>query len=170
SADDLPERIRAYLQAQLPAYMLPSAVVVLDALPLTPNGKVDRRALPAPAIRRDADAPPAEPRTEVERALAAVWTEVLRIERVYLNDNFFDLGGHSLLATQVVTRVREALGVELPLARVFEAPTLAQLAEAVETAQLEAMAALMDDLDELSDEQVLALLEAEGALLGGGAR
>jgi acyl carrier protein len=141
----------------------------MDALPLTANGKVDRRALPAPAVRRD-DAPPAEPRTEVERALAAVWTEVLRTDRVYLNDNFFDLGGHSLLATQVVTRVREALGVELPLARVFEAPTLAQLSAAVEAAQLEAMAALMDDLDELSHEQVLALLEAEGALAGGGGR
>jgi amino acid adenylation domain-containing protein len=168
-ADELASALRACLQEQLPAYMLPSAVVVMDALPLTENGKVDRRALPAPAVRRD-DAPPAEPRTEVERALAAVWTEVLRTDRVYLNDNFFDLGGHSLLATQVVTRVREALGVELPLARVFEAPTLAQLSTAVEAAQLEAMAALMDDLDELSDEQVLALLEAEGALAGGGGR
>ncbi|HEU4884059.1 MAG TPA: amino acid adenylation domain-containing protein [Longimicrobium sp.] len=166
-ADELADAIRACLQAQLPAYMLPSAVVLMDALPLTENGKVDRRALPAPAVRRD-DAPPAEPRTEVERTLAAVWTEVLRTDQVYLNDNFFDLGGHSLLATQVVTRVREALGVELPLARVFEAPTLAQLAAAVEAAQLEAMAALMDDLDELSDEQVLALLEAESALVGGG--
>jgi amino acid adenylation domain-containing protein len=165
-ADDLSERIRAYLQAQLPAYMLPSAVVVLDALPLTPNGKVDRRALPAPAVRR-ADTPSAEPRTDVQRALASVWMEVLRAERVYLDDNFFDLGGHSLLATQVVTRVRDALGVELPLARVFEAPTLAGLAEVVETAQLEAMAELLDDLDELSDEQVLALLEAESAMAGG---
>ena len=168
-ADEIASALRACLQEQLPAYMLPSAVVVMDALPLTPNGKVDRRALPAPAVRRD-DAPAAEPRTEVERALAAVWAEVLRTDRVYLNDNFFDLGGHSLLATQVVTRVREALGVELPLARVFEAPTLAQLSTAVEAAQLEAMAALMDDLDELSDEQVLALLAAEGALAGGGGR
>ncbi len=165
-ADDLSERIRAYLQAQLPAYMLPSAVVVLNALPLTPNGKVDRRALPAPAVRRG-DAPPAEPRTDVQRALAKVWMEVLRAERVYLNDNFFDLGGHSLLATQVVTRVRDALGVELPLARVFEAPTLAGLADVVEMAQLESMAELLDDLDELSDEQVLALLEAESAMAGG---
>jgi amino acid adenylation domain-containing protein len=166
-ADELASAIRFCLQAQLPAYMLPSAVVLMDGLPLTENGKVDRRSLPAPALRRD-DAPSAEPRTEVERALAAVWTEVLRTDAVYLNDNFFDLGGHSLLATQVVTRVREALGVELPMARVFEAPTLAQLAAAVEAAQLEAMAALMDDLDELSDEQVLALLEAEGALVAGG--
>ncbi|HEX2207306.1 MAG TPA: non-ribosomal peptide synthetase, partial [Longimicrobium sp.] len=161
--------IRDSLQAQLPAYMLPSAVVVMDALPLTENGKVDRRALPAPPARRD-DAPAAEPRTEVERALAVVWTEVLRAERVYLDDNFFDLGGHSLLASQVVTRVREALGVELPLARVFDAPTLAQLAAAVEQARLEAMADLLDDLDALTDEQVMALLEAEGELVGGGGR
>ncbi|WP_420130679.1 amino acid adenylation domain-containing protein [Longimicrobium sp.] len=165
--DDVAAAIRGCLRAQLPAYMLPSAVVVMDALPLTPNGKVDRRALPAPARRRG-DAPPAEPRTETERALAAVWTQVLHAERVYLDDNFFELGGHSLLASQVVTRVREALGVELPLARIFDAPTLAQLSAVVEAAQLEAMAALMDDLDELSDEQVLALLEAEGALVGGG--
>jgi amino acid adenylation domain-containing protein len=164
---ELPERIRGHLQAQLPAYMLPSAVMMLDALPLTPNGKVDRRALPAPAVRRE-DAPAAEPRTEVERTLAGVWMEVLRAERVYLDDNFFDLGGHSLLASQVVTRVRDALGVDLPLARVFEAPTLAGLAAAVEAAQLEAMAGLLDDLDELSDEQVLALLEAESAAAGGG--
>ena len=150
--------------------MLPSAVVVMDALPLTPNGKVDRRALPAPARAPRRRVRAAEPRTEVERALAAVWMEVLRAERVYLNDNFFDLGGHSLLASQVVTRLREALGVELPLARVFEAPTLAQLSAAVEAAQLEAMAELWSDLDELSDEQVLALLEAEGALAGGGGR
>jgi acyl carrier protein len=97
-----------------------------------------------------------------------VWAEVLHADRVYMTDNFFELGGHSLMATQVVTRVREALGVELPLTRIFDAPTLAQLASVVEGAQLEAMAALMDDLDELSDEQVLALLEAEGALVGGG--
>jgi acyl carrier protein len=143
--------------------------VVMDALPLTENGKVDRRALPVPPLRPD-DAPPAEPRTEVERVMAAVWMEVLRTDAVYLSDNFFDLGGHSLLASQVVTRVREALGVELPLTRIFDAPTLAQLSAVVEEAQLEAMAALMDDLDELSDEQVLALLEAEGALAGGGGR
>jgi amino acid adenylation domain-containing protein len=164
---ELPERIRGHLQSQLPAYMLPSAVVMLDALPLTPNGKVDRRALPAPSVRRE-DAPAAEPRTEVERTLAGVWMEVLRVERVYLDDSFFDLGGHSLLASQVVTRVRDALGVDLPLARVFEVPTLAGLAAAVEAAQLEAMADLLDDLDELSDEQVLALLEAESAAAGGG--
>jgi amino acid adenylation domain-containing protein len=165
-ADTLASALRECLREQLPAYMLPSAVVVLDALPLTENGKVDRRALPAPAVRRD-DAPPAEPRTEVERALAAVWTEVLRVDAVYLNDNFFDLGGHSLLASQVVTRVRESLGVELPLARVFAAPTLAGLAAAVEAAQMEAMAELLDDLDELTDEQVMALLDAEGAMAVG---
>jgi amino acid adenylation domain-containing protein len=162
-------RVRAGAQEQLPAYLVPAAVVVLPALPLTPNGKVDRRALPAPAPQRAEDAA-AGPRTEVERVLAAVWTEVLCVERVSLNDNFFDLGGHSLMATQVVTRVREALGVELPLARVFAAPTLAELARVVEEAQLEAMAALMADLDELSDEQVLALLAAEESAGAGGGR
>jgi amino acid adenylation domain-containing protein len=162
-------RIRASLQERLPAYMVPAAIVVLQALPLTPNGKVDRRALPAPAPRRADDAA-AEPRTEVERALAAAWTEVLRVERVYLGDDFFDLGGHSLLAAQVVTRVKESLGVELPLARLFAAPTLAELAGVVEEAQLEAMAAVMADLDELSDEQVLAMLAAEESAGAGAGR
>jgi amino acid adenylation domain-containing protein len=164
--DGFVECVRAHLRAQLPAYMLPAAVMALDALPLTPNGKVDRHALPTPTLR-DTARPAAEPRTEVERALAAVWAEVLRVDRIDLHDSFFDLGGHSLLATQVVTRVRDALGVELPLATVFEAPSLAGLAAAVEAAQMEAMASVLDDLDELSDEQVLALLEAESATAGG---
>jgi amino acid adenylation domain-containing protein len=166
-ARELAPRLRAWLKEKLPEYMLPSAVVLLQALPLTPNGKVDRRALPAPEPLRQGDASQmAEPRTEAERQLAAIWAEVLRLERVYADDNFFDLGGHSLLATQMVTRVREAFQIELPLARIFEAPTVAGLAEVVEAAQVDAMAALLDDLDDLTDEEVQALLEAEQSLAG----
>ena len=111
--------------------MVPSAFVVLEALPLTPNGKVDRRGA-AGAGRRESGTSAAEdgaPRTPVEEMLAGIFGEVLGLERVGVEDNFFELGGHSLLATQVVSRVREALGVELPLRALFEAPTVRGSAE-----------------------------------------
>jgi amino acid adenylation domain-containing protein len=161
-ARELSPRLRAFLKEQLPDYMLPSAVVLMDEFPLTPNGKTDRRALPAPEPLRQGDASEMEePRTDAERQLAAIWAEVLRLERVYANDNFFDLGGHSLLATQLVTRVREAFQIELPLQRIFESPTVSALAAVVETAQMDAMASLLDDLDDLSDDEVAAILAAE---------
>ncbi|HEU0079262.1 MAG TPA: amino acid adenylation domain-containing protein, partial [Longimicrobiaceae bacterium] len=123
--------LRESLAARLPEYMVPAAFVVLERLPLNSSGKVDRRALPAP--ERDA-AGYVAPRTRVEEVLCAVWAEVLGAERVGVEKGFFDLGGHSLLASQVAARVREALGVEVPLAALFEAPTLARYAEAVEAA------------------------------------
>ncbi|HEX8272438.1 MAG TPA: amino acid adenylation domain-containing protein [Longimicrobiaceae bacterium] len=124
--------LRAALAGSLPEHLVPSAVVLLDELPLTPRGKLDRRALPAPdAAAGDAEAFVA-PRTPAEERIAAIWREVLRVERVGVHDRFFDLGGHSLLATQVVTRVREALGAELPLRVLFETPTVAALAARVE--------------------------------------
>jgi len=163
-ARDLAPRLRAWLKEQLPEHMVPSALVVMDAFPLTPNGKVDRRALPAPEPQRlGSEEACVEPRSDTERRLAAIWAEVLRLERVFVDDNFFDLGGHSLLATQLATRVREAFSISLPLQRIFEAPTVASLAEVVEAANAQAMAALLDDLDALSDDEVRALLEAEGA-------
>ena len=112
--------------------MVPAAVVMLDALPLTPSGKVDRRALPAPewgAAREGAQW--SAPRTPVEEAVAAIWAEVLRVERVGVRENFFELGGHSLLAVQVVARVRDLFGVELALRSLFESPTVAGLAARV---------------------------------------
>ncbi|HEX8243326.1 MAG TPA: amino acid adenylation domain-containing protein [Longimicrobium sp.] len=161
---DLAPRLRGWLKEQLPEHMVPSAVVVMDAFPLTANGKVDRRALPAPEPVRLSGAAQTEPRTETEQKLAAIWTEVLRLERVYAGDNFFDLGGHSLLATQLATRVREGFGVQLPLQRIFEAPVLSALAALVDAERDEALAGLLDELEGLSDEEVRALLEAEGAL------
>ncbi len=124
--------LRSALAASLPGHLVPSAVVLLDALPLTPRGKLDRRALPAPDAGAAAAVTFVAPRTPTEERIAAIWSEVLRVERVGVHDRFFDLGGHSLLATQVVTRVREALGAELPLRVLFETPTVAALAARVE--------------------------------------
>ncbi|HST58467.1 MAG TPA: condensation domain-containing protein, partial [Longimicrobium sp.] len=125
------DSLRTHLSAGLPEYMVPAAYVRLDALPLTPNGKLDRKALPAPDFASAGDAYVA-PRTPAEEVLASVWAEVLRVERVGVHDSFFSLGGHSLLATRVVSRIREVLGIELPLRALFEGPTVGQLAGRVD--------------------------------------
>ncbi|MEW5926454.1 MAG: amino acid adenylation domain-containing protein [Gemmatimonadota bacterium] len=125
--------LRVYLLERLPEYMVPGAWVLLDALPLTPNGKTDLGALPAPDATASDDGYTA-PRTPAEEILAGIWAGVLRAERVGVHDNFFALGGHSLLATRVVSRIRAAFGVEVPLRAVFEAPDLAALAERVDAA------------------------------------
>ncbi|HYR11951.1 MAG TPA: amino acid adenylation domain-containing protein [Longimicrobium sp.] len=132
SADAAPdaEALRAHLRSRLPEHMVPSAFVLLDALPLNPNGKVDRAGLPAPEYAsRERYAAPATP---VEARLAEVWAQVLGVERVGRHDGFFERGGHSLLAMRLVSRVREALQVELPLRALFEGPTVARVAERVE--------------------------------------
>ncbi|WP_438308970.1 amino acid adenylation domain-containing protein [Burkholderia pseudomallei] len=120
--------LRAQAAQHLPSYMVPSAYVRLDAWPLTPNGKLDRRALPAPADDAYARAEYEAPRGAKEEALAAIWRELLHVERVSRHDNFFELGGHSLLAVQLVSRLRQALSVEVALGTVFDAPVLSALA------------------------------------------
>ena len=121
--------LRAFLAAQLPEAMVPSAFVYLDAFPRTPTGKVDRTALPAPGHERPELAGAyVAPRTHWETSLAAIWGDLLSLEKVGVDDNLFELGGHSLIATQIVTRVREELGRELALTEVFEKPTVAELA------------------------------------------
>jgi len=128
--------LRGFIKDKLPEYMLPAWFVALDAIPLTPNGKVDRGALPAPEqsqLDRGGDFAP--PRTPVEKAVAEIWARLLGRERVGLDENFFELGGHSLLATQVVSGIRESLEAELSLRTLFEEPTVAGLAEAVEAAR-----------------------------------
>ncbi|GHE98055.1 non-ribosomal peptide synthase/polyketide synthase [Streptomyces griseoluteus] len=127
-----PIALRRYVGEVLPEFMVPAAVVVLDSLPVTANGKLDRRALPAPEYT--AAATSRAPRTPREELLCAVFAEVLGLDRVGIDDSFFDLGGHSLLATRVISRIRTTLGVELPLRAVFETPTVAQLAESIEGA------------------------------------
>ncbi|HEX8317855.1 non-ribosomal peptide synthase/polyketide synthase [Longimicrobium sp.] len=128
------EALRAHLSAQLPEYMVPAAFVRLDAFPVTPNGKLDRRALPAP----DADAFAArayeEPVGEAEIVLAATWSELLGVERVGRGDDFFALGGHSLLAVRVVSRVRQALGVQAEIGDLFVRPVLADFARGLAAA------------------------------------
>ncbi|HSN96720.1 MAG TPA: amino acid adenylation domain-containing protein, partial [Candidatus Nanopelagicales bacterium] len=124
-----------HLAGKLPAFMVPSAMILLDALPLTPSGKVDRKSLPAPhAARAEIVTAAIAPRTEVEALLAGIVAEVLRLPRVGIFDDFFALGGHSLLATQVVSRIRRSFSVEIPLRALFEAPTVAGLAARIEAA------------------------------------
>ncbi|MDQ2695915.1 MAG: condensation domain-containing protein, partial [Pseudomonadota bacterium] len=118
---------------KLPEHMVPSAFVALEALPLTPSGKLDRRALPEAAVPPPSAMVP--PRTPDEELLAGIWAQVLGLERVGIHDDFFALGGHSLLATQAASRIRDAFGVELPLRRFFDSPTVAGLAGAVRAAQ-----------------------------------
>ncbi len=129
--------IRAFLGARLPDYMVPSVFVSLDALPLTPNGKVDRGALPEPGSGRpDLRAEYVAPETEVENVLATLWSEILGVERIGIHDSFFELGGHSLKATEVLLRVRELFGVEVPVHELFERPTISGLEMAIADALL----------------------------------
>ena len=127
-----PADLRKALAAGLPDYMVPALFVSLEALPLTPNGKVDRNALPAPEPSRSEAA--VAPRNPVEEALAGIWAEVLGAESVGVFDDFFERGGHSLLAAQVLARLRDAFGVDLPLAELFDSPTVAAQARMVEQA------------------------------------
>jgi hypothetical protein len=152
--------LREHLRSILPDFMVPSAFMWLDALPLTPNGKVDRRALPDPA----AAAAPAvtAPRTPTEEVIAEIWAEVLGVERVGVDDDFWMLGGHSLRATQVLARINRALEEEIPLRVLFETPTVAGLAAWVEAAGGGAIADALAELEGLSDEEVAALLAEIG--------
>jgi amino acid adenylation domain-containing protein len=130
-----PDELRAFLRETLPVYLVPASVALLDRLPLTPNGKVDRRALArrAPEVRPAAASAP--PRTELERTLAAAWAELLGLERVGLDESFFDLGGHSLLLARLQRVLHERLDREVPLLALFEHPTVGALARYLETSQ-----------------------------------
>jgi aspartate racemase len=129
-------QLRGYLEEKLPDHMIPSAFVRVETFPLTPNDKIDRRALPAPPRERPAlEQGFAAPRSATEKELLAIWEKVLQLEGLGIYDNFFQLGGHSLLATQVTSYVRDVFQVNLPLRTFFQGPTIAELAQNVETAQ-----------------------------------
>lgn len=167
---ELIARLRERLGRKLPDYMIPSSFVMLEEIPLNPSGKVNRSALPAPSHARVAAASQSfvAPRNEIERRLAEIWSGLLSVDRVGVRDDFFQLGGHSLLATQVVSRIRAALGVELPLRRLFETPTVEGLALAVSEADGEpggegappsiTPADSAFDIDDLSDDEVDEML------------
>ena len=121
--------LRQFLKAKLPEYMIPSAFVILESLPLTPNGKTDYRALPAPEFQSQAQY--IAPRNPIEEILSSIWAKVLKVAQVGIHDNFFELGGHSLLATQLISRIREAFQVEMPLRELFVAPTIAELSQEI---------------------------------------
>ncbi|WP_157499110.1 non-ribosomal peptide synthetase, partial [Lysobacter sp. Root604] len=155
--------LRLQLSAQLPEYMLPSALLMLEAFPLTPNGKLDRRALPAPdGVSLSVRAYEA-PDGEVEEALAGIWRELLQVERIGRHDHFFELGGHSLLLIRLVMKIQERFGVELPLPVLFETPILHQQADRIVEAELalydEQMTSEMDAaLEGLTAEQLRSML------------
>jgi amino acid adenylation domain-containing protein len=154
-ADGIPSaaELREHLRRSLPEFMVPAVFTELSAIPLTPNGKTDLTALPTPDAARTGQ--PGEfvaPDGEAEETLAGIWSQVLGLERVGAEDNFFELGGHSLLATKVISRIRTVLGIDLAVAALFDHPTVRTLASVVE-------ARILDEIDGLSDDEVLASLD-----------
>jgi amino acid adenylation domain-containing protein/FkbM family methyltransferase len=127
-----PGSLRRSLKARLPQFMVPPTFVLLDALPLTSNGKVDRQALPTVGGPSRPAPDVARPRTETEKALAAIWSDLLKVESIGVNDDFFDLGGQSLVAIKAVSRIRDTFEVDLPLRNLFERSTVAGLAEVID--------------------------------------
>jgi acyl carrier protein len=151
----------------VPDYMIPAVFVSLDALPLTPSGKVDARALPDPAEPGADGDGWVEPSTPLERAVAALWSDVLGIERIGADDDFFALGGHSLLAAQVVAQVRTDFAVELPMHSLFTMPTVATLSEEIgrllESGDQDETARLLASVEGMSDEEVERMLAEQSS-------
>ncbi len=148
----VPEKLRSFLQQTLPDYMIPSSFITLEALPLSANGKVNRAALPRPLETTTAHEEYVAPATPMEQALADIWAAVLGTAQISARDNFFDRGGHSLLGMQVVARLRDCYQIDLPVRLLFEARTLADLAQAIErelvqTADAAEMAKLLAELE-----------------------
>src|SRR5215472_16703394 len=165
AAAKLVPQLRLYIGGKLPEYMVPAAFVLLDAMPLTASGKVNRRALPAPELSRaEALGDYRAPSTPAEEMIAAIFADVLRVERVGLDDNFFELGGHSLSATQVVSRIRQNLRVDLPVRSVFECPTIATLAQAAEQQQRSHQGLIAPPIERAPREERLPLSFAQQRL------
>lgn len=155
--------LRGFIKERLPEYMAPSSFVILESLPLTPNGKTDRKSLPAPDANSSLPKQVEAPSNATEEVLMGVWKEVLLVENVGIHENFFDLGGHSLSAVQVMARVEDLLGIDVSVALLFDAPTIAELALKIVQQQMaaqdvETMAALLTALEQLPDNEVRHLL------------
>ncbi|MBE9029046.1 amino acid adenylation domain-containing protein [filamentous cyanobacterium LEGE 11480] len=159
--------LQNFLKQKLPAYMVPSALVLVDDFPLTTNGKIDHRALPKPNLTQLRQIRQfVLPSTPTEKQLSQIWCDLLGLEQVGIYDSFFELGGHSLLATQLVSQIRDVLSVELPLSALFTTPTIAELTDIInlnrasmtsskaDDAGYENITALLDELENLSDQEV----------------
>ncbi|NMF42541.1 phosphopantetheine-binding protein, partial [Pseudomonas sp. SWRI 103] len=163
AGDDWREVLAIHLAQHLPDYMVPAQWMLLEQMPLSPNGKLDRKALPALDASRQAREYVA-PHSELEQQIAAIWAEVLEVERVGMNDNFFELGGHSLLATQVVVRLREQLHAEFDVKAIFTTPTLADFSAQIAARQTnnspvqDALAKSLEALKRLSAEDLDKLI------------
>jgi acyl carrier protein len=156
------DEIRQYLKQRLPHYMVPAAIVVLRSFPTTVNGKVDRAALPLGPDTQDRVM--IAPQTAVEKELAAIWCELLKISEISVHDNFFDRGGHSLLATQVVSRIKKVFNTNIKLRAIFDSPTIAKLSLVIEDvtyAKATDLQMVLDSLQSLSDEEAERLLKEE---------
>ena len=158
--------IRAALKTHLPDYMVPDTLTIVERLPRLPNGKVDRRRLASSVDTLTSSASIVEPRSPIEATLCEIWQTLLARPKVGIHDNFFELGGHSLLATQVIAQARRAFDVQLPLAAIFDSPTVAGLADAV--SQLMAHGAddseidrILQSMEGMSDAEVQQLLNNE---------
>ena len=149
------ETLKIYIQEKLPAYMVPSVIVLLDALPLTPNGKMNKKALPVPDMSEQ-HAIFVAPVGEIEDLLSNLWTEVLKCDAVGRFDNFFELGGHSLLATRLVSRIRKEFSVEFKVSKVFEHPSLNVMATFIENE---------NQINEIDEEQIDSMTEEEAEAL-----
>lgn len=155
--------LRSYVRKKLPDYMVPARFIFLDALPVSPNGKIDRKALPVPGRSRpELDTPLVAGRTLLEKDLAQIWAEVLELDQVGIHDNFFDLGGHSLAAARVVTRVFRHFQVDVPLQRLFDSPTVAEMAVVIMEHQgkrlcNEEIENILAEIESLSEEEAQRL-------------
>jgi amino acid adenylation domain-containing protein len=158
------QELRQSLQQALPAFMVPAAFVFLDAFPLNPNGKVDRKALPAPGHQHFESEQYITPRSPVEEAVASIWSDLLHVPQLSAHANFFESGGHSLLATQVISRLRTAFGVDMPVRAIFEAPTVATLAARVESGLARNQQRALPPLTRVSRESELPLSFAQQRL------
>lgn len=151
------KEIRSFLKEKLPDYMMPSLFVTLDSMPRTPNDKVDRNALPDPnLVQSESKKPYVTPRTSLEQEIAEIWMQVMNLEKIGVDDNFFDLGGHSLLATRIIMRLRETLKVELPLRCLFECPTVEGLAQIIKVLRNQGLSAVVTDVLDLKKEAELS--------------